>query len=602
MKKHLDSRSLGVEMLEGMFTSRKLFFQLGAVIATGLTAWVWFGIFSAQTTESMLYVLDIKQGDSQLIVLTGENRGPPVKILIDGGKDRMVLNALDAALGNLNNKYLDIVIMTHTDLDHMGGLVEVARRYGVGLFISNGRDASSDAYAALKEVFVERNIPSIVLLEGDAVRYGDSILSILSPNQALLQNKEVNEASLVAILRSKDVNALFTGDIGFPAENALLKKYRDLSADILKVGHHGSKYSSSENFIAAVRPLVSVIGVGKNNYGHPAPHVLETLELAGSRVYRTDRDGTIRIPLTDEAPSASAKITADNAGLLATAARILTGGYKESEIMTVYVREAEAEKLEFALVPYKECSFRMGGTPKRSPVILNEVAWMGAESGATHEWIELRNVSGKNVNMAGWQLLNENERIRLTFPQKTEFAKQYMVLARDAGNAALKLNAELAFAGSIRNSNEGLRLFDNECNLIDEVLAFPNWPAGNNSTKQTMERTGNSSWANSASPGGTPRQENTGHSTVPYMEPRASNASPTPQTALPPTPCAAGKININMAPKEKLVEIRHIGNARADDIIANRPFASLAEFRGKVSGIGEARLADIIAEGKACAE
>ena len=293
MKKHLDSRSLGVEMLEGMFTSRKLFFQLGAVIATGLTAWVWFGIFSAQTTESMLYVLDIKQGDSQLIVLTGENRGPPVKILIDGGKDRMVLNALDAALGNLNNKYLDIVIMTHTDLDHMGGLVEVARRYGVGLFISNGRDASSDAYAALKEVFVERNIPSIVLLEGDAVRYGDSILSILSPNQALLQNKEVNEASLVAILRSKDVNALFTGDIGFPAENALLKKYRDLSADILKVGHHGSKYSSSENFIAAVRPLVSVIGVGKNNYGHPAPHVLETLELAGSRVYRTDKDGTL---------------------------------------------------------------------------------------------------------------------------------------------------------------------------------------------------------------------------------------------------------------------------------------------------------------------
>src|SRR3989344_3968641 len=409
MKKHLDSRSLGVEMLEGMFTSRKLFFQLGAVIATGLTAWVWFGIFSAQTTESMLYVLDIKQGDSQLIVLTGENRGPPVKILIDGGKDRMVLNALDAALGNLNNKYLDIVIMTHTDLDHMGGLVEVARRYGVGLFISNGRDASSDAYAALKEVFVERNIPSIVLLEGDAVRYGDSILSILSPNQALLQNKEVNEASLVAILRSKDVNALFTGDIGFPAEHALLKKYRDLSADILKVGHHGSKYSSSENFIAAVRPLVSVLGVGKNNYGHPTPRVLDTLDLAGSRVYRTDEHGTIKIPLTDTLGEESAPRT----GLLATAASIMTGAYKENSMTTVSLQEVREAEPAFALTPYKESSFKTEGAPRHSPVLFNEVAWMGASTGATHEWLELRNISGKPVNVSGWQVVNENERLHL---------------------------------------------------------------------------------------------------------------------------------------------------------------------------------------------
>ena len=500
MKKHLDSKSLGGEVPEGMLASRKLFLQLGAVIAIGFTAWVWFGILSTRA-ESALYVLDIGQGDSQLIVLTSPEEKSVIKILIDGGKDRRVLDELDRTLGSLNNKYLDIVIMTHTDLDHMGGLVEVAKRYDIGLFISNGRDANSDAYVALREVLAERDVSSVVLLEGDAVRYGDSVLSILSPDQALLQNKEVNEASLVAMLRSNDVNALFTGDIGFPAENSLLRKKYDLAADVLKVGHHGSKNSSSENFIAAVRPTVAIIGVGKNSYGHPTPRVLETLELAGSRTYRTDESGTVKIPLDSDFQK---EPDAPNRGFLAAVASIMTGAYKQNTMMTVSLREAKQEERTFSLTPYKECSFRSDSTPRHTPVIFSEIAWMGASTGATHEWIELRNISGKPVNVSGWQVVNENERLHFTFPQASLFDGQFTVLARSAAKDALALDTRFVFTGSIRNTREGLRLFDNNCTLIDEIPVSGSWSAGDNKTKQTMERTGDLSWRTSANSGGTP--------------------------------------------------------------------------------------------------
>ncbi|RJQ34063.1 MBL fold metallo-hydrolase [Candidatus Parcubacteria bacterium] len=501
MKKDRTSNPLGIEVPEAALASRKILLQLAAIVTIGLTAWIWFGIFSAQNVEDTLYVLDVGQGDSQLVILEGEGGGPPVKILIDGGKDRMVLTALDEALGSSNNKYLDIVIMTHTDLDHMGGLVEVATRYDIGLFISNGREAGSDAYIALQDVLAERDIPSEVLIEGDVVRYGGNTLSILSPDRVLLVNKEVNEASIVLMLKSEDANVLFTGDIGFPAENMLLKKYRDLSADILKVGHHGSKNSSSENFIAAVRPLVSTIGVGKNSYGHPTPRVLDTLDLAGSRVYRTDEDGTIQIPLTDDAVSAEPP---QKKGLLASIGSILTGSYKEASMTTVSLHEVRKAEPEFALTPYKECSFKTEGAPRHSPVIFNEVAWMGASSGTTHEWLELRNISGKPVNVSGWQVVNENERLHFTFPQASSLDSQFAVLARSAANDALSLGTKFIFTGSLRNTREGLRLFDNDCMLIDEIPLASSWPAGDNKTKQTMERTSDLSWKTSANPGGTP--------------------------------------------------------------------------------------------------
>jgi len=270
--------------------------QLAAVILVGLNVWVWQGVLAARITENLVYFLDVGQGDGQLIVLAPDS-GLPVKIIIDGGRDRKVLNALDGALGRSNNKYVDVVILTHPDLDHFGGLVEVLRSYDVGLFISNGLSAESAAFGALQEWLARKNIPAVALMEGDVIKYRGSVFSVISPDKELLAAAESNEASLVIMLEASGSRVLFTGDIGFPAENALLKKGYDLRADVLKVSHHGSPNSSGENFIAAVRPKVSVIGVGQNRYGHPAPRVLEVLRLAGSLVHRTDLDGTVKIIL-----------------------------------------------------------------------------------------------------------------------------------------------------------------------------------------------------------------------------------------------------------------------------------------------------------------
>lgn len=484
--------------------------RLAALVMLGLTAWLWFRIYTVENVSPALYVLDVGQGDSQLVVLAPKDGGPAIKILIDGGKNKTVLNALDGALGSANDGYLDLVILTHTDLDHLGGLIEVALRYDIGAFISNGREGASEASLVLEKTLAKRGVPTIALYQGDAIRYGDDRLAILAPDLVQAGGVGTNEAGLVAMLTVRTsagaISALFTADIGFATENMLLEKGYALSADILKVGHHGSAYSSGENFIAAVRPTVSIIGVGKNSYGHPAPRVLETLQLAGSGVYRTDENGTVRIPL--DAEEAFAPARAARAGALAAAASILTGSYKKANGTTVSLRQAREEAGAFGLVPYRTCSFHSGGDPSHTPVVINEIAWMGSPSGATHEWIELRAVSPGSVDVSGWQLINENERLRVIFPQKSTFDGSYLTLARAAARDALGLGASVVFTGSLRNGSEGLRLYDNECNLIDEVPVSPKWAAGDNASKRTMERLDDLSWRTSARAGGTPNKEN----------------------------------------------------------------------------------------------
>ena len=99
MKKDRTSSPLGIEVPEAVLASRKILIQLAVIITVGFTAWTWFGIFSTQTSEDVLYVLDVGQGDGQLVVLSGENGKSSVKILIDGGKDRTVLTASTKRLG-----------------------------------------------------------------------------------------------------------------------------------------------------------------------------------------------------------------------------------------------------------------------------------------------------------------------------------------------------------------------------------------------------------------------------------------------------------------------------------------------------------------------
>ena len=134
----------------------------------------------------------------------------------------------------------------------------------------------------------------MVLAAGDKIHYRENRFDILSPNKDFLNGRDTNDSGLVMKLSAADSQSLFTGDIGEKVEDFLIKNY-DLKIDILKVGHHGSKFSTSQKFLAAAQPKLAFIGVGKNSYGHPTKEVLNRLASVGAAIYRTDTSGTIKL-------------------------------------------------------------------------------------------------------------------------------------------------------------------------------------------------------------------------------------------------------------------------------------------------------------------
>lgn len=257
---------------------------------------IWYLILFPKSANGNLelFFLDIGQGDSQLVNLpTG------VQMLIDGGPpNSRVLSEL-AEILPANDSYIDLVVMSHPQLDHFGGLIDVLKKYEVGAFIGTGRKGEIDAYRELVEVLKNRKVPYIVLDEGDRINSGDNLFSVLSPNNQNLLSTELNDTSLVLMLESGELKALYTGDIAFNVEDYIREKY-DLRAQILKVPHHGSKFSSGAEFVEEVKPQIAVIGVGKNSYGHPTEQTLNRLSAVQARVFRTDQNGTIKVVLRDQ--------------------------------------------------------------------------------------------------------------------------------------------------------------------------------------------------------------------------------------------------------------------------------------------------------------
>ena len=181
----------------------------------------------------------------------------------------------------------------------------------------------------------------------------------------------------------------------------------------------------------------------------------------------------------------------------------------------------------------KQCSFAQGGTPSRQGAILNEVAWMGTVTSANDEWLELKNISGAMLDIAGWQLLDQGEQIKITFPSGSKIpASGYMLLERTDDSSVPNITADLIYKNVLSDKNEGLRLFNAQCALIDEVLAAPDWPAGNAINRLTMERdTSGFGWHSTTQYGGTPRRENS--APAPAVQMSSGGSTPTPATTAP---------------------------------------------------------------------
>ncbi len=258
---------------------------------------VWHRIvFGAPAKTPEFYFLDVGQGDGELVILPGG-----VKILTDAGPDGKVVKSLEKILSP-QERYIDLAVITHPQLDHFNGFNELLKRYEFGAFIVNGRSGTPNVkeWPILVDEINRRHIPLITLAAGDRIKNGESEVDFLSPDATWIQSGELNDTGLVELIKTPLLRALFTADIGVNIEEYLISKGIDLRVDILKVGHHGSKYSSSARFLEKVDPKVAVIEVGKNRYGHPTDEALKRLGDAGIKVFRTDENGTVKIIAEDK--------------------------------------------------------------------------------------------------------------------------------------------------------------------------------------------------------------------------------------------------------------------------------------------------------------
>ncbi len=168
------------------------------------------------------------------------------------------------------------------------------------------------------------------------------------------------------------------------------------------------------------------------------------------------------------------------------------------------------------------------GTPSHSGIIINEVAWMGTTVGATKEWIELKNISDEEVLLGGWQLLSRDNRIKIVFDEDESIQpNQLYLLERTSDDSVPDVIADRIYTGALGNSDDLLMLFDDECQLVDEVIANLDWPAGNSAERKTMERHSDLSWYTSSIVNGTPKSENSTKSEVEEDEEEIENEEET---------------------------------------------------------------------------
>lgn len=273
-----------------------------------LNTLAWIRIFSPQTAPGF-YFLDVGQGDSELSVMPNGT-----KILTDAGPGRGVTERLDAVLGS-EGKYIDLAIISHPQLDHYGGFRYILDSYDIGAILWTGRepDKMGPEWTEFIKKAKARSVRFITVLKGDRVLSGAGILRVLSPNNSFASGKNANESAIVEKITINGISALFTADIDKKVETSLASLGKELRAEILKVAHHGSKYSSDLRFISSVSPSLSVIEVGaRNTYGHPTEQVLKNLSLSGSTVLRTDLYGTISVLPGEDGLLVSTEKSADS--------------------------------------------------------------------------------------------------------------------------------------------------------------------------------------------------------------------------------------------------------------------------------------------------
>ncbi len=275
--------------------NRTVVYFIGILFLLNIFAWQEVFVL-AGNSYLKIYFLDVGQGDAAFIETPQRHQ-----ILIDAGPDSIILQKLQEIMP-LKDMSLDLVILTHPEKDHLTGLLDVLQRYKIDYILQTGVVRQTPEYAEWVKLLeqAQQNGAEIIIAESQQeIKAGDVVIDTLHPFENL-SGKEMkntsNDSCIVSRLVFYKNSFLFTGDITSKVEEELIKQNSHLVSTVLKVAHHGSKYSTSEEFLENVEPKIAVISVAKDNYyGHPALEVLQRLEKFGIEIKRTDQDGDIKI-------------------------------------------------------------------------------------------------------------------------------------------------------------------------------------------------------------------------------------------------------------------------------------------------------------------
>lgn len=266
---------------------RKLIYGTLALSATLATI---LAIIISHGRKSDLEVsfFNVGQGDA-ILVSQGSNQ-----VLIDGGKDGKLLLQKIGKSVPFWDRNIEAIIQTHPDYDHVGGFIDLLEAYEVRTVLKTDATSDSATFKQLQEK-IEKENPDIVEAEKNVklVFPSGAELEILYPFGPVSDDQSSNENSVVAKLAFGENSFLLTGDFPSTQEKDIINLGEDLKADVLKIAHHGSKYSTSEEFLDAVSPQAAIISVGKNSYGHPNQEVLDRLIGHKANILRTDEIGDI---------------------------------------------------------------------------------------------------------------------------------------------------------------------------------------------------------------------------------------------------------------------------------------------------------------------
>jgi len=263
----------------------------GWILGTSLPA---LRIRPDEGSELALHFLDVGQGDAAAI------RTPAGRwILVDGGPSGPSSDAGRSVVVPFLRRHgvrrLEAMVLSHAHADHLGGFPSVLDRIPAGEVIDPAVESADPLYAGFLAQLDELSEPWMRARRGDAFVLDSVRFRVLHPDTAWAGwGQDLNENSLVLLVEYREFRAVLAGDAGFPAESALAGRVG--RADLLKVGHHGSRGSTGSAWLEELRPAAGIISVGEGNrYGHPAPEAMERLAAAAVEVFRTDRDGTIEV-------------------------------------------------------------------------------------------------------------------------------------------------------------------------------------------------------------------------------------------------------------------------------------------------------------------